>query len=139
MLSKTELLFLKGELDVGGNVNYERVLTCRIKKKVEKGMRELEETVPLLSLKPQLREWIDNYGITVIKKEEHNIDRGEMSLSQSVKAGPEGFEPTILGSEGQCLIRTGPRARIFFVKFYQKLFYLYFYRMVVRLPLFLLL
>lgn len=51
MLSRTELHYLKGELNVQGNVNYERVLTCRIKKKVEKGMKELEETVPLLSLK----------------------------------------------------------------------------------------
>ena len=94
MLSKTELLFLKGELSVKGNINYERVLTCRIKKKVEKRMRELEETVPLLSLKPQLKEWIDNYGITVIKKGEQSIDKQEMNLSQSVIAGPEGFEPT---------------------------------------------
>ncbi len=97
MLSRTELLFLKGELSVERNVNYERVLTCRIKKKVEKGMRELEETVPMLSLKPQLKDWIDNYGITVIKKKEHSIDGGEMSLSQSGKTGPVGFEPMILG------------------------------------------
>ncbi len=103
MLSRIELFFLKGELNVVGNVNYERVLTCRIKKKVEKGMRELEETVPLLSLKPQLREWIGNYGIAVIEKKEYSIDGGEMNLSQSVKAGPVGFEPTVPGFAGRCL------------------------------------
>ncbi|MEM3383785.1 MAG: hypothetical protein QXL52_06295 [Nitrososphaerales archaeon] len=58
MLSRTELLFLKGELNLEGNMNYERVLTCRIKKKVEKRIREPEQTMPLLSLKPQLKEWI---------------------------------------------------------------------------------
>ena len=111
MLSKTELLFLKGELSVKGNINYERVLTCRIKKKVEKRMMELEETVPLLSLKPQLKEWIDNYGITVIKKKEHSIDGGEMSLSQSVKAGPVGFEPTTYSLGGCRAVHTALRAQ----------------------------
>lgn len=68
MLSRTEPLFLSGELNVEGNVNYERVLTCRIKKKVEKRISELKETMSLLSLKPELKEWIADYGITVTIK-----------------------------------------------------------------------
>jgi hypothetical protein len=39
MLSKTELLYLKGELEVEGNVNYDRVLACRIRKKIEKRVK----------------------------------------------------------------------------------------------------
>ncbi len=40
MLSRTESLFLEEELNLNGNVNYERVLTCKIKKKVEKSIVE---------------------------------------------------------------------------------------------------
>ncbi len=110
MLSRIESLFLKGELSINGNVNYKRVLTCRIKKKVEKRINEFKETMPLLSLNPQLREWVDNHGITVIKKGELNMDRREMNLSQSVIAGPVGFEPTTPGLEGLYSIHAELRA-----------------------------
>jgi hypothetical protein len=88
MLSRSELLYLKGELEVEGNVNYDRVLACRIKKKVEKSVRDLEETIPLLSLKPGLKEWLENYGITVIRKLDGDEEKAKMGFFSQNRQGP---------------------------------------------------
>ena len=88
MLSRTELLYLKGDLEVEGNVNYDRVLACRIKKKVEKRVRELEETLPLLSLKPGLKDWLDNYGITVIQKLGRSDEKAKLGFFGQNRQGP---------------------------------------------------
>ena len=74
MLSKTELLFLKGELQV--NPNYERVIACRIKKKIEKRINELASILPLLKMNEKLNDLMEkHYRKLVMLQENCNIEK----------------------------------------------------------------
>ena len=103
ILSKTELLFLKGELKV--NPNYERVLACRIKKKIEKRIQELTSILPLLQNNEKLNGLMKHYRKLVTLQENSNIEKSlkngyfeeKEALNGRMLVAGRGFEPRISG------------------------------------------
>ncbi len=109
LLSNSERLYLMGRLELSGNPNYRRVLECRIRKKIERKGRELAQTVKFASYSPQMRNWIDHYGITVLLKRPTEIENLEIGSFGQNKVRSPGFGPGLPAWRADVLDQTGRR------------------------------